>query len=191
MRPRAPTLSVILALLLLSAPPPRRALAADPTYDPLWGHTIALEAALAGASVGLGVMTALEVTGNKANFQLEKPVVGWAAGGSVAAVCSGTIIALAGDRRPSWPAAALATLTSASVAVLGLWWMNRIAAEPRPTPNETAYAVVGGLVPFVTALVGSLTYQGVRALAVPAPSPTPRALPTPWPSPTPPVRIWL
>lgn len=187
--------ALVLICSLLTVP--AAAWGADPSPSPpplssVEANAFSLELAAGTALVGAGLAGLLEMgraSSAKDAFVPARPLFGLALGGALGGAASGVGIALAVDRQPSWWAAAAAGLVGLAAGTGGTLWLDRLGRDP--SPDETVYALVSLTLPVVTALLGSLTYQGVRMLTTPQPTPTPVPLQTPWPTPSPPVRLFL
>jgi hypothetical protein len=155
-------------------------------------NAFALQTAVGAALIGagaFGLAEAMRSSQDKNAFVPAIPLYGWAVGGAVGGAASGLGLALFVDPQPTWWGAAAASMVGLTAGTGGALWLNHVAAGN--PPNELAYSLIGLTLPVVTALLSSLTYQGIRLLTMPQPAPTPTPLQTPWPSPTPPVRLFL
>jgi hypothetical protein len=155
-------------------------------------NAFALQVAGASALMGAGLFgigEAMRAKDAKDQFFPARLFQGFATGGAVGGAASGLGLALFVDRQPSWLGAAAASVIGLAAGTGGILWLDQLGKGT--PPDETVYALVSLTLPVVTAMLSSLTYQGIRMLTTPQPSPTPIPLQTPWPSPTPPVRLYL
>jgi hypothetical protein len=163
-----------------------------PALDSGEANAFALQTAAGGAILGgslFGIVEMMRASDAKDSFIPARPLYGLAIGGAAGGAASGLGLALFVDKQPTWWGAATGSLLGLAAGAGGALWLNQL--ERRTPPDETAYTVVSLTLPVISAMLSSLTYQGIRMLTTPQPSPTPTPLQTPWPTPSPPVRLFL